>query len=71
MLKFGRSHVDLRAQNPRSVGELPGPHALEQIQVLFDGAVAVRAVFARLGQRAAVFANLVCRKVVRRKPCRL
>jgi hypothetical protein len=55
----GRGHVDLGAQDVGAVGELAGLHALEQIQVLGDAAVAVGAVLARLGQRAAVGAHLV------------
>ena len=38
------SHVDLRPQGARPVGELPGPHAAEQGEVLVDPAVAERAV---------------------------
>ena len=45
-------HADARAQYVRSLGELAGPHAGEQVQVLLDAAVAVRAVGARFGQRA-------------------
>jgi hypothetical protein len=54
-----RRHVDLRAQHVRAVGELAGAHAAEQVEVLSTRAVAVRAVAARLGQRAAVLADLV------------
>ena len=58
-VEVGRGHVDLRPQRARAVGELAGPHALEQVEVLLDRAVAVGAVLARLGQRAAVLADLV------------
>ena len=54
-----RRHVDLGAQRARAVGELAGAHALEQVEVLLDGAVAVRAFLAGLGQRAAVLADLL------------
>ena len=54
-----RGHVDLGAQRAAAVGKLARAHALEQIEILFDRAVAIRAVLARLGQRAAVFAHLV------------
>ena len=40
-----------------AVGELAVFHACEQVEVFFDAAVAVRAVFTRFGQRAAVFAH--------------
>jgi hypothetical protein len=43
----------------RAVRELAGPHPREQIEVLLDRSIAVRAVPARLGQRAAIGANLV------------
>jgi hypothetical protein len=43
----------------RPVRELAGAHAREQIEVLGDGAVTIRAVSTRLGQRAAVRANFV------------
>ena len=54
-------HVDLCAKRFRSVRELAVFHALEEIEVFLDGPVAPRAVRARLGQRAAVFAHLVLR----------
>ena len=54
-----RRHVDLRAKHVRAVGELSRPHAREQIEVLFDRAVAIRTVATGLGQRPAVLANLV------------
>ena len=46
-------HVDLGPQGLRAVGELPGPHPAEEVEVLLDGAVAEGAVLARLGQGAA------------------
>ena len=54
-----RRHVDLGAQHVRAVGELVGAHPREQIEVLRHRSIAVRAVPARLGQRAAVRAHLV------------
>ena len=59
---FGERHVDLRAQHVGAVGELAGAHAAEQIEILVDAAVAVRRVLARLGQRAAILADLVGRQ---------
>ena len=58
-----RRHVDLGAQRARAVGKFAGLHALEQIEIFFDGAVAIGAVLAGLGQRAAVFANLLGRQI--------
>ena len=54
-----RRHVDLRAQHVRAVRELVGAHPREQIEVLLDRSIAIRAVLPRLGQRAAVRADLV------------
>ena len=59
-----RRHVDLRAQHARAVGELAGAHPPEQVEVLVHRAVAVRALAARLRQRAAVLADLVGGQVV-------
>ena len=58
-VEVGRGHVDFRPQGARAVGKLAGPHALEQIEILFHRAVAIRAFFAGLGQRAAIFAHLL------------
>ena len=61
---FGRRHVDLGAQHARAVGELACAHAREEVEVLLDRPVAVGAVPAGLGERAAVFADLVGGQVV-------
>ena len=57
-------HIDLRAQHLFAVGKLPCRHAAEQVKVLFNAPFAVGAVFAGLGQRAAVSADLVGGKIV-------
>ena len=62
--EVGRGHVYLGAQHVLAVGELAGLHALKQIQTLLYGAVAVGAVYAGLGERAAILAHLFGRKVV-------
>ena len=54
-----RRHVDLGAEHVRAVRELAGAHAREQIEVLRDRPIAIRAVPPRLGQRAAIGADLV------------
>ena len=59
-----RGHVDLRPQHPRAVRELARAHAREQVEALLDRAVAPGAVRARLGERAAVLADLVGGEVV-------
>ena len=58
-IHIGRGHVDLGAQHLLSVPIHAVLHVLEQFQVLFHAAVPVRAVLARLGQRAAVFPDLL------------
>ena len=58
-IHIGRCHVDLRAQHMLAVGELAATHAAEQVEVLLDTAIAIRAVLARLRQCAAVLANLL------------
>ena len=57
------SHVDLRAQHPASVGELPVFHPLKEVQIFFHAAVPPGTVFPRLRQRAAVRADLLGREV--------
>ncbi len=58
-VEVGRGHVNPGAERPRAVRELAGAHLRKEVQVLLDGAVAVRAVLARPGQRAAMGADLV------------
>ena len=69
MFMLGEAMSILARSVARAVGELAGAHAREQVQVLLDGAVAVGAVLARLGQRAAVLADLVRRSGRRHRPC--
>ena len=56
---LGRGHVDFGAQHAAAIGECAVFHLLKEVEVFFDRAVAVRAVFARLGERAAIFPDLV------------
>src|SRR5438045_3376443 len=53
-----------RPQHPRAVRELARAHPPEEIEVLLDGAAAVRALLARLGERSPVLADLVGGEVV-------
>jgi len=55
-----RCHIDLRTQNARAVRELARTHAREQVEILLHGARTVRTFLPRLGQRAAISANLIC-----------
>jgi hypothetical protein len=63
-VRWWRRHVDRRAQHARPVFELTGLHPAEQIEVLLDRSVPVRTRAPRLGQRAAIFANLIRGQVV-------
>jgi hypothetical protein len=58
------SHVDARPKDTGSVRELARPHAGEEVEVLVDRPVAPGTLAPRLGQRAAVLADLVGRQVV-------
>ena len=53
------SHVDLGAQGPRAVGKLAGAHLREQLQVLLDGAVAIRALLPWFVERTAILADFL------------
>ena len=57
-IDIGRSHVDLRAQHVCAVRVRAAAHFAQQAQVLRGGTVAVRAVLADLGKRAAVSPHL-------------
>ncbi len=59
-----RRHVDFRAQHVAAVGKLAGAHAREQIQVLLDASVSVRALPPGLGKCAPVLADLVSAQAV-------
>jgi hypothetical protein len=58
-IDVGRRHVDLRAQNLGAVRKLAAPHPPEEIEILGDGADAIRAVGPRLRQRAPVPPDIV------------
>ncbi len=55
----GRGHVDPGPQHARAVGELAGAHALEEVEALLRRPTPPRALATRLGERAAVLADLV------------
>ena len=59
-----RRHVDLRPEHLGAVFELAVAHPLEQVEALRDRPVAPRALAARLGERAAVFPDLLGRQLV-------
>ncbi len=57
--------MSILARSTRAaVGELAGLHAGEEVEIFFDGPVAVGAVLAGLGEGAAVLADLVGGEVV-------
>ena len=55
----GRCHVDLRPQHVFAVPEFARAHAPEQVHILRDAAITIRAVRAGLGQGSAVRANFL------------
>jgi hypothetical protein len=55
----GRSHVDLRAQHVGAVRVSAFTHLAQEMKIFFGRPVTVGRVAARLGQRAAVGADLL------------
>ncbi len=60
----GRSHVDFGAEDVLAVGKFSGFHSAEQVKIFLDRALAVGAVLASLGQRAAKRADFLGGKAV-------
>ena len=58
-IQIGRCHIDLCAQCLFAVVEFAVLHSFKQIEVFFNGAVAVRTVFAGFGQSTAIFAHFI------------
>ena len=56
---IGRGHVDLGPQGAGALGQFAVFHLRKKSEVLLHRAVAVRAVFAWLGQGAPVFAHIL------------
>ena len=63
-IHVGARHVDAGAKHHRAFGVLAVAHFAEEAQVLFNRAVAVGRVLARLLQGAAVFAHFVGRLLI-------
>ncbi len=63
MLRLGEAMSILARKVLRAVGKLTLAHAVEQVEVFFDRAATIRAVLARLGQSAALLADLIRREV--------
>src|SRR6185295_7648241 len=61
--KVWSAHIDLCTQRSHAIRELPFFHSLEKIEILFDRTIAVRAVFAGLGQGATILANFVSAEI--------
>jgi len=57
------SHVDLGPQDPGAIGEFPGPHAAEQIEIFRHRPVAVWTVLTRFGEGAAVASGVFGGKI--------
>ena len=64
MLRLGEAMSILARRTRAAVGELAGFHALKEVEIFFDGPVAIRAVLAGLGEGAAMLADLVGGEVV-------
>ena len=56
---IGCAHIDSCAQHLRACIELPGAHAGEQVEILLDTALPIRAVPAWLGECPAVLPRLI------------
>ncbi len=56
---IGRRHVDFGPQHMFAFIIFTGPHAFKQIQIFFNGALTIGAVFARLRQGAAILPDLI------------
>src|SRR5262245_29981900 len=52
-------HVDFGAKYVCALVELAMAHALEQLQILFDGPVAVWTVLTRFRQSSSIFPNFI------------
>ena len=62
-VQIRRGHIDFGPQGSGAIGKLAGAHPLEQVEVFFHRTVAVWALLSRLGQCAALLANLFRRQV--------
>ena len=70
MLIFGDA-MSIFARSVRAaVGKLARSHALEKIEIFFHGAIAIRAVLARLGRACRDIRGSDPRSNRRRTPCR-
>ena len=58
-IDIGRCHVNPGAQRITAIGELPGLHPREQVEIFLDRTIPVRAVGARLGQATAILPCLL------------
>ena len=58
-IEVGRRHVDFGAEGACAIGEFAGFHAREEVEIFFDAAIAIGALGAGLGERAAVLTDLV------------
>ncbi len=64
MLRLGEAMSILARRTRLPSGNSPCLHALEEVEIFLDGAVAVGAVLAGFGEGAAVLANLVGGEVI-------
>ena len=62
-IDVGARHIYLCTERSRSVSKLSRSHSAEEVKVLLNASVAVRALLAGLGQSASVLLHLVSREV--------
>ena len=62
-IQVGGAHIDFGTQHLAALRELALAHAHKQVQVFLHGAVAVGALFARLGEGATVGAHFLRRQL--------
>ena len=63
-VQIGRRHIYFRAKHMCAIGELARFHTLQQVDVLFDRAIAVGASLAGLGKGATILPYLILAQTV-------
>ena len=63
-IKVWRRHIYFCPQNLCACFKLAVCHTSEKVEIFFNASVAIRRIFARLGERTPVFFDFVSRKVI-------
>ncbi len=58
-VQVGRCHVDLGPQRARAIGKLTRAHAVKQVKILLDAAIAIRAFPPGFGQGPAILPHFL------------